>query len=385
MTPKQLVDRAMRLQRPPRYPVMCQLANGHTILNTGVHPIDYFLDSELWADCLIRMRELYDFDGILCHKPGRVHYLRELVDRADYDAETPTLYLSDGSRIECTRNDDAYYKPSAEFHRPTLADLDPGDLLGWAPASFIAFQASKATLPVTDPDGFEDHVFATIDRVIDKVGNEYSVHGEVRSPFDHFLNITGMEDGLCALLDDPEKCLQILEVTTQWSIALAQAQVRRGAAAIKISSPFAGNTFLSREMYTEFILPFESRLAAAVKTEGAAVYTHTCGAIGDRLDLLCRAGVSGIECLDPPPLGDVDIFSAVDMLRDKIFIKGNVDPVNTLLRGSPATIRSEVGNILRAADTTSGFIVSSACSVAPPTSPDNIKMMVELCRNYERS
>jgi uroporphyrinogen-III decarboxylase len=385
MTPKQLVDRAMRLDQPPRYPVMCQLANGHTILNTGVHSIDYFLDSALWADCLIRMRVLYDFDGILCHKPGRVHNLKDLVDRADYDAETPTLYLADGSRIECTRNDDAYYKPSADFRRPTLDELDPADLLGWAPASFVAFQASKATLPINDPDGFDDHVFATLDRVIEKVGSEYSVHGEVRSPFDHFLNLTGMEDGLCGLLDNPEKCLQILEVTTQWSIALAQAQVRRGAAAIKISSPFAGNTFLSRDMYCEFILPFESRLAAAVKAEGAPVYTHTCGAIGDRLDLLCGAGVSGIECLDPPPLGDVDIFSAVDTLRNRIFIKGNVDPVNTLLRGNPATIHGEVGSVLRAANTTNGFIVSSACSIAPPTPPDNIKLMVELSHNHERS
>ena len=88
-----------------------------------------------------------------------------------------------------------------------------------------------------------------------------------------------MEEGLCGLLDDPEKCLQILEETTKWSIALAIAQVRRGAAAIKISSPFAGSAFLSREMYTDFILPFESRLAQAVKDEGAAIYTHTCGAM----------------------------------------------------------------------------------------------------------
>ena len=91
---------------------MCQMANGHTIINTGVHPIDYFTDNELWADCLVRMRELYDFDGILCHKPGRVDGIMNLVERTDYDGETPTLFISDGSRIECTRDDDAYYKPS---------------------------------------------------------------------------------------------------------------------------------------------------------------------------------------------------------------------------------------------------------------------------------
>jgi len=385
MNSKQLVDQAMRLEQPDRYPVMCQLANGHTIINTGVHPIDYFVDSHLWADCLIQIRDMYDFDGILCHKPGRVPDLMDQVERTDYDAEVPTLYLDDGSRIECTRDDDAYYKPASPLNYPTLDELDPSDLLGWAPDSYLAFQISKGTMPVTDPEGFDERVFAMIDRVIEKVGDEYSVHGEVRAPFDHFLNLTGMEDGLCGLLDDPEKCIEILDETTKWSIALAQAQVRRGAAAIKISSPFAGSAFLSREMYTDFILPFEGRLAKAVKDEGAAIYTHTCGAIGDRLDLIRQAGVSGIECLDPPPLGDVDIDEAVEMLKGEIFIKGNIDPVNTLLRGNAETIEKEVTTVLNAADKTKGFILSSACSVAPPAPPDNIKRMVGLCHEHVKS
>ncbi len=382
MNSKEIVALAMDRKRPPRIPVMCQLANGHTIINTGVHPIDYFTSDEVWADCLIRMRDLYDFDGILCHKPGRVNGLLDLVDRIDRDAETPTLYLRDGARIECTRNDDAYYKPAPGFRRPTLDELDLDHLLDWAPESFIAFQASKATLPVTDPGAFPDHVFGTLDRVIARTGGEYSVHGEVRAPFDHFLNILGMEDGLVALLDNPEKCLAVLDRTTEWSIALAVAQARRGAAAIKVSSPFAGNAFLGTDMYEQFILPFEARLARAVRAEGAAVYTHTCGAIGDRLELLCRAGVSGIECLDPPPLGDVDLAEAVNFLQGKIFIKGNVDPVNTLLRGDGEMVRRDVGKILETARGMDGFILSSACSVAPPAPPENLKLMVEVCREF---
>ena len=380
MTSKEIVSMAMNRQRPERTPVMCQMANGHTIINTSVHPIDYFTDNNLWADCLIRMRELYDFDGILCHKPGRGHGIRDLVDRTDHDADLPTLFMNDGARIECTRDDDAYYKPSAEFVRPTLDELDLDNLLGWAPKSFIAFQASKGTLPITDSDGFEEHVFGTLDRVIDRVGDDYSVHGEVRAPFDHFLNILGMEEGLMALLDDPERSLEIIDRTTDWSVALAVAQIRRGAEAIKISSPFAGSSFLSPDMYEEFILPFESRLAKAVLEEGKPIYTHTCGAIGDRLDLLCQTGVSGIECLDPPPLGDVDINEAIQLLNGQIFIKGNVDPVNTLLRGDAAKIKEEITQILGAAEKMDGFILSSACSVAPPAPPDNMKYMVELCR-----
>ena len=383
MTSKELVDLAMNRKRPSKIPVMCQLANGHTIINTGVHPIDYFTDDEIWTDCLIRMRQMYDFDGILCHKPGRVHGILDLVERTDYDAETPTLYMKDGSRIECTRDDDAYYKTGPDFNRPTLEQLDPDHLLDWAPESFLAFQASKATLPISDPDAFEDHVFGTLDRVIQKAGDQYSIHGEVRSPLDHFLNITGMEDGLMALLDDPEKSLEILDRTTSWSVALGVAQVRRGAAAIKVSSPFAGSAFLSPRMYEKFVLPFEKRIAEAVRAEGAAIYTHTCGAISDRLELMCQTEVSGIECLDPPPLGDVEITEAVELLKGKIFIKGNIDPVNTLLRGNAEKVKKDVTTVLEAARGMEGFVLSSACSVAPPAPPDNLKYMVEICRNFE--
>ena len=163
MSSKELVNQAMARKSPERVPVMCQMANGHTVINTGVDPIDYFLDGALWADCLIRMRALYDFDGILCHKPGRVHGLGDQVERMDRDAESPTLYMEDGARIECTRDDDAYYKATDEFAWPDIEELDLDNLLSWAPASYQAFQASKATLPISDPRDYEDHVFDTLD------------------------------------------------------------------------------------------------------------------------------------------------------------------------------------------------------------------------------
>jgi len=383
-TPKELVELAMAQKRPERIPVMCQMANGHTIINTGVHPIEYFMDNELWAECLLRMRALYDFDGILCHKPGRVPNLTELVADTDYDAEVPTLFLKDGSRIECTRDDDAYYKPAENFCYPKLDRLDLEHPLDWAPESFKAFQASKATYDYCEPESIPDELFGMLNRVLSKAGAVYSVHGEVRSPFDHFMNILGMEDGLMALLDDPERAKSLLRKTCEWSVALAVAQVRRGAHAIKISSPFAGMGFLSRDMYTEFIIPYESKIADAVENEGSYVYTHTCGAIGDRLDLMVQSGVSGLECLDPPPLGNVDLREAVELLNGKIFIKGNIDPVNTLLRGDAAQIRTDVRKILETAGhSMQGFILSSACSIAPPVPPDNIKLAVEICREFK--
>ena len=45
---------------------------------------------------------------------------------------------------------------------------------------------------------------------------------------------------------------------------------------------------------------------------------------------------------------------------------------------------SDVTQILETAGhNLGGFILSSACSVAPPTPPDNIKRAVELARNFK--
>lgn len=382
-TPKEIMDQAMRQEKPDEIPVMCQLANGHTIINTGVHPIDYWVDNDVWADCLIKMRELYQFDGILCHKPGRVPRIMDLVDRVDRDLEVPTLYCKDGARFECTRDDDAYYK-NENIEYPELEDLDFENPLSWAPESFLAFQYSKATYDYKTPEEIPDEAFGLIDRVIERCGDEFSVHGEVRAPMDHFLAILGMEEGLMALLTDPENTERLLETTTNWSVALAVAQIRRGAHAIKISSPFAGMGFIPPEMYEQFIVPSEGAIAEAVKAEGGFVYTHTCGAIGDRLELIMQCGVSGIECLDPPPLGNVDLREAVDLLKGKIFIKGNIDPVNTLLRGDKDQVTRDVSEILEiAGKEMPGFILSSACSVAPPVPPENIQLAVELAKNFK--
>ncbi len=61
------------------------------------------------------------------------------------------------------------------------------------------------------------------------------------------------------------------------------------------------------------------------------VYIHTCGDIGDRLELMADTGIDGIDTLDPPPLGSVDLDDAKRRVGDRVFFKGNIDPVNTLL------------------------------------------------------
>ena len=59
-------------------------------------------------------------------------------------------------------------------------------------------------------------------------------------------------------------------------------------------------------------------------------------------------------------------------LGQRRFIKGNLDPVTTLLQGSADACFAAALERLAAAKPHGGYILSSACSVAPHTPPENI-------------
>jgi uroporphyrinogen-III decarboxylase len=129
-------------------------------------------------------------------------------------------------------------------------------------------------------------------------------------------------------------------------------------------------------------VPYEQELARAVRAEGGFIYTHTCGAISDRLEAMMDCGINGLECLDPPPLGNVDLSDAIQRTKGRIFIKGNIDSVHTLLNKDREGVRKDVQRTVEAAAPGGGYICSTACSVAPYVKPDNIKEMVEVARSF---
>jgi uroporphyrinogen decarboxylase len=118
-----------------------------------------------------------------------------------------------------------------------------------------------------------------------------------------------------------------------------------------------------------FELPFVSRIVDGIHSRrpGLPVYLHTCGAIGDRLYLMEATGVDGIDTLDPPPLGIIEPSEALDVLGKRLFIKGNVDPVHTVLSGTPDEVRRAASQRLELAAPGGYYILSTACSVPSAT------------------
>ena len=372
MTPRERMNAAMSLRQPDRVPVMAQFSIGHMLLQLGVPPAEFWNDAAVYVDGLLRMREIYDFDGILVSLHGHDPAWRSGIARRKMTPNGEEISWRDGSRTTYPPDD----LPRHVSGPPAGADSLRGDA-GEIPAYIPVSQGLR--FPI-----HPSHRFDAILETVRRSGGLYSVHGEVTSPFDYLLDAGGHEAVLMRLLEDPAAVKADL---ARWSgrvSRLAREMCATGLDAIKISSPFAGAGFISPDCYREFVLPAEREVIQAIRAGGAKAYLHTCGAIGDRLELMISSGADGIECLDPPPLGNIELREAVDLIGGRCFVKGNVDSVNLLLRGRAEEVLADVRARLAVGGRNPGFILSTACSIAPGVSREQVLLLSRVARETPR-
>jgi hypothetical protein len=370
MLPRERIQKAMDLEEPDRVPVMCQMSIGHMLLQTGFSPSEFWLSGDLFAEGLLNLREIYDFDGILISLHGHSSQWRKNIDKIQREVDREIVTWENGDRTEFPYDDLPRHYPCQKVLPPSISDFDPESL----PEKINYIPVSQGLYFTLDPD----HLYDIFDLIQDRVGERYSVHGEVTSPFDYFLHLFGFEQAMVNLVEEPSRSKDILQRFTEGIKRLAQGQIKHKVDAVKISSPFAGSGFISPHFYREFVLPYEGQIARAVRDQDVHVYTHTCGAINDRLEMMVEAGITGLECLDPPPLGDVRLAEAKERVGKQVFIKGNIDPVNVLLYGDLETVRRDAEHRIEAGKPGGGFILSTACSIAPHTKRENVQALAQV-------
>jgi hypothetical protein len=382
---------AMQGGQPDRVPVMCQLSLGHYFLNCGLPPHKIWFTSEGFAEALLLLRQRYRFDGVLINLPGRPANCLEDLRFIEKTPGGERLTWANGEVILARWDDNPVLVSTVtkRLHHPDFAsfDLDQMDALDdypgytWGIYHIPQLAGKKTPGPL---ENVPDYFVRTIDLVKTKSAGEFSIHGEVFSPFTHFMELFGYQAALMGLATDEGKAHALLDVLTGPVIAWALAQVRRGVDAVLISSAFAGGPFLSRKMYAKFVLPYEARVVQAIQQAGGVVYTHTCGKIGDRLDLMEATGTMGIDTLDPPPLGNMELPDAKRQTGQRLFIKGNMDSVALLNFQDKEQVLEHARDRIKHGKPGGGYILSTACSVAPRVEPWKLELLVPLAEEIGR-
>ena len=388
MNSRQRISAAMNHIEPDRVPVMCQLAFGHYCLNCDYSPSQIWFWPETFANALLDLQQRYEFDGILVNLPGRwpdwesrlkshekiddsEHFYWDLgLETVFPSDDNPQTYRPEKSKLEradyrtVDLHDPATYRLSGyvwnTWHMPGLWGIDP-----------------KADL--SDSTAYPKWFTGTLTKVRE-LAPDVSIHAEVFSPFTHLMELFGYEQGLFALIDVPKKCHEALEIFTRQVLAEIKLYVGCGPDAVLVSSAFAGAGFISPQMYKEFVSPYEDELYKAIRGYGLKSYVHTCGAIGDRLGLMAETCVDGIDTLDPPPLGTINFEQAKADYAQRFFFKGNLDSVNEMLNADEETFEEAVKERIKIGKPGSGYILSSACSVAPYVKGQRLKKLTELAK-----
>jgi len=386
MTSRERMAEAMAKGEPDRPPFMCQLSLGHYFLNTELDEIEIWHDSDTFAEALVTLQRRYGFDGILVNLPGRDSAWRDQVEKIESGPGTGrTIRWKDGTSTVVPPDDNPHVVSAAGEARIVPVELvDPEELFYVEPHDL-----SGVTYPYSwgiaggraEPGGpgfFPPWHLNTLRRVRSLAGPDVSVHAEIFSPFTQLMELLGYTEGLVSLLLDQGKCLAILERLAEEAACLGGMYAGEDIDAVLISSAFVGAGFIPIDHYRTFEMPFVKRIVQGIRAASPdlPVYLHTCGSIGDR---------DGIDTLDPPPLGTVELAEALRILGKLLFIKGNVDPVHTVLNGTPELVREAARERLRLAAPGGAYILSTACSVPPEAPRENILAMGEALSDFTRT
>ena len=168
----------------------------------------------------------------------------------------------------------------------------------------------------------------------------------------------------------PDLLHHLLDITAQAVTAYLNAQIAAGVQAVMLFDTWGGA--LSQRAYGKFSLRYLEQVVSGLKRENdgerVPVIAFTKGG-GLWLESIADIGVDALG-LD----WTVDIGAARARVGDRVALQGNMDPM--VLFSSPAAIRAEAGEILRAYGGGPGHIFNLGHGISQHTPPENVAALV---------
>ena len=233
-------------------------------------------------------------------------------------------------------------------------------------------------IPVPDPDTDEHLLFISesVRLLADRLKGQTPICGIATAPVDLPALVMGIDEWINTLVNRPEMARAVMDVTTQYFAAYANALLADGATFIALPIIFANPALVYKKLIDEMLLP---ALNDAFKlVNGPIVFHHGGNRIADFLsDFLSLPNVAGFA-LDPR---DSFADARTKLGADRLLL-GNLNGL-TLSACGTEEICKKVTNILddRSADPHFIFATSGA-DVPLSTPPERIKAVADLIQSH---
>ena len=242
----------------------------------------------------------------------------------------------------------------------------PADSVGKPKDTFIKTYDDVARIKPLDIENAErmKQRVESVEKMAAQTGQTHSVLGWIEGPLAEYADLRGLENSLMDLIDRPEMFIKAGDVIVQNAISFALAQVKAGADMIGVGD--AAASLIGPDTYTEYVLPLEQKLFAAIHEAGAAVKLHICGNIKNIIQYVAQSGADIIDVDWMVPLDE-----ARELVGPEITLCGNFDPSSVLLQGSPEDVARAAKECIQVGGRK--FIVMPGCEVPPATPEENIR------------
>jgi uroporphyrinogen-III decarboxylase len=102
---------------------------------------------------------------------------------------------------------------------------------------------------------------------------------------------------------------------------------------------------MSPDAYLEYVTPYEGPIAAYLSRKDVPLNCHCHGMIRHVLPLMVDAGMAATDPVEPPPMGNVTIAEAREVVGDQLTLCGNLE-WQELVEARPGEIRARVKEIM---------------------------------------
>ena len=344
---------------------------------------EYYRDAQKG---LLDAAKEFDFDPIVVTGPGLSNYISspygsykelgnvsvELNEEKVGDCtkiyrhiKTPAGTLTDGFLIAPSFGE---YGVSPNPHRFEYAVKKPAD-------------AEKIRYLLPDPTQANMNHYLNL---VQNVGEHGLVEVRPTIGADHYLvDSLGQTNAMVAYYEDREMLTELLCLFHSYNQAVTKVCLEAGTEVIFDSwyncSMSAG---WSPQIYKEIFLPLIKENVELTHSYGALYHFYDDGKCMAIIEWLRDCGIDIISTLPPPPIGDVDLALVKEKIGDAVCLKGNIDLIHVLLKGTPELVREKVKEAIRIAAPGGGFILSTSDSIRDGTPLENVRAYFEAAREY---
>jgi len=228
------------------------------------------------------------------------------------------------------------------------------------------------------PDPDHPARYEQVSKWIDQYKGDYAVFARIRLGSASMLESMGIVEFAYNIYDNPDLIKEVHRRFSEWSARVVEHLNKMDFDFYWVNDDHADtrSTWMSREQYQEFFLPYQKIVADAIRKPWVF---HSDGNLLPILEDLLTLGMAGIHPIQPSAM---DIKKIKATYGNRVCILGNIDLDYTLTLGSPEEVDKEVKERIATAGVNGGYIVTSANSLTDYCKTENVWAMARAVKKY---